>query len=178
MDIGPKIRARRMQMHLTLTELAKRSGLSVAFLSQVERGQTGLTVPSIVKIAEALEVSVNYFLTIQEPDVPVRFSKDYHFFSLDGSKVQLARIGSTSAERALEPVLSIVPPRYESESLKHAGEEFIYVLKGELIIILGKKQHHLQAGDTAHFKSGIRHKWRNPSKQEAHVLWVGTPKLF
>lgn len=176
--MGPKIRARRMQMHLSLTELARRSGLSIAFLSQIERNQAGLTVDSLVKIAQALEVSVSYFLATQEADIPVHFAKDFHYFSLDSSRVQLARAGSMAADRALEPVLSVVPPMYESESLKHAGEEFIYVLKGELVILLGQKQYLLQAGDTAHFKSGIRHKWKNPTPQETHVLWVGTPKLF
>lgn len=178
MNVGPLIRARRMQMDLTLSEVARRSGLSVPFLSQVERGQTGLTVVSLMKIAEALGVSVNYFLDTQEPDVPTRSAKDFHFFTLAESKMRLARIGSMDPERQLEPLLVIFPPKYETESLKHAGEEFLYILRGEIEIRLGRKRYRLMAGDTGHFQSAIRHKWVNPTEDEAHVLWVGTPKHF
>ncbi|MCX7784533.1 MAG: XRE family transcriptional regulator [Meiothermus sp.] len=178
MQVGHLIKSRRLQMKLTLTEVAKRSGLSVPFLSQVERGEAGLSVQSLVKIAEALGVTLNYFLNVPEPDTPIRYAKDFHFFSLVESKTRMARIGSVDPSRQLEPVLSIVPPNYETELIQHAGEEFVYVLKGEIIVKLGRKQYRLSAGDTAHFKSGIRHRWRNPTNQEAHVLWIGTPKLF
>lgn len=178
MNVGPLIRARRMQLHYTLTELARLSGLSVPFLSQVERGQSGITVVSLVKIAEALGVNINYFLQSQEPDAPVRRAGDQHYFSLSESKMRLARIGSVAPDRALEPMLVVFPPRYETEALKHAGEEFIYVLEGKLTVVLGKRKHVLSRGDTAHFKSGQRHQWRNATDEEVRFVWIGTPKLF
>jgi quercetin dioxygenase-like cupin family protein len=165
-------------MKLTLTEVAKRSGLSVPFLSQVERGETGLSLHSLVKIAEALGVTLNYFLNIPEPDTPIRYAKDFRFFSLVDSKTQFARIGSVDPNRQLEPILSIVPAHYETELIKHAGEEFVYVLKGEIIVTLDRKRYHLSAGDTAHFNSGIRHRWQNPTDFETYLLWIGNPKLF
>ena len=178
MNVGPMIRARRMQLHLTLTELAKRSGMSVPFLSQVERGHSGITVVSLVKIAEALGVNANYFLQSDEPDAPVRRAAEQHFFSLAESKMRLARIGSVNPDRALEPLLVIFPPKYQTEALKHAGEEFIYVLEGRLTVVLGKKKHVLTRGDTSHFKSGQRHKWINESDEEVRFIWIGTPKLL
>ncbi len=178
MNVGPLVRARRMQLDITLTELGKRSGLSVPFLSQIERGHTGLTVISLVKISNALGVNANYFLHVDEPDMPIRRSGDHHFFSLAESKMRLARIGSVNPERSLEPILLIFPANYETEALQHAGEEFIYVLQGKITIRLGKKKHVLTKGDTAHFKSAIRHKWINTTDQEAQMIWIGTPKLF
>lgn len=178
MQVGPLIKARRLQMKLTLTEVAKRSGLSVPFLSQVERGDAGLSVVSLVKISEALGVSVSYFLDTSEPDVPMRSARDFHFFTLVESKMKLARIGSVAPDRALEPLLVVFPPKYETEALQHAGEEFLYVLRGEITIRLGRRKYRLFEGDTGHFKSAIRHKWVNPGNTEAQILWIGTPKLF
>lgn len=51
------------------------------------------------------------------------------------------------------------------------------MLRGEIIVKLGRKQYRLSTGDTAHLKSGIRYRWRNPTDHEAQLLWIGTPKF-
>lgn len=68
-----------------------------------------------MKIAEALGVSVNYFLDTQEPDVSTRLTKDFHFFTLVKSKMQLARISSMNPKRQLKPLLLVFLPRSETE---------------------------------------------------------------
>lgn len=178
MDIGFMIRARRLQLHLTLTELAKRSGLSTPFLSQAERGESGLSLSSLVRVAEALGVSLNYFVTTTAQDNQVRTPSELEFFTLDGLPVQYARLGSGDKDRELEALLVVIPPGYSSEPLRHAGEEFFYVLQGELVVHLNGATNRLGPGSTAHFKSGMRHKWRNVGEGEVRLIWVGTPTLF
>jgi quercetin dioxygenase-like cupin family protein len=178
MEVGKMIRARRMQLDLTLVELAKRSGLSSPFLSQVERGVTGLSVTSLKQIAQALEVSMNYFLDTHDHDEQVRSIHDLHYFSINGSSMRYARLGSTAGDRELEPLYVVMPPKHVSEPFKHAGEEFFLVLRGQLTVQIGKKTHLLGPGNSVHYKSGIRHKWRNDGDEEVHLVSVSTPPLF
>lgn len=178
MNIGFMIRARRLQLQMTLTELARRSGLSAPFLSQAERGESGLSLSSLVRVAEALGVSVNYFVATDQQDTQVRAPSDLDFFTLDGLPVRYARLGSHATGRDLEPLLVVIPPNYTSQPLRHAGEEFFYVLQGRLTVHLNGTAHELGPGSTAHFKSGLRHKWRNEGREEVRLIWVGTPTLF
>jgi quercetin dioxygenase-like cupin family protein len=178
MNIADLMCARRMQLRLTLTDVAKRSGLSVPFLSQVEKGQKGLSVSSLKSIADALEVSMNYFLETEDEDEHVHSLDDLHYFGLSGSKVRYARLGSRTKERELEPLFVVIPPGHESELSKHTGEEFFYVLKGELTVQVGKKNYKLGAGNTIHYKSTVRHGWRNEGSEEVQLISVTSMALF
>ena len=179
MEIPELICARRMQLRITLTELSKRTGLSVPFLSQVEKGTKGLSLTSLKSIADGLAVSMNYFLDTHDQDERVRSTDDLHFFSIDGSKVRYARLGSTSKKRELEPLYVVIPPKFDSAEIsKHPGEEFFYVIKGKLTVIVGKKTHYLEPGNTIHYKSGLRHGWRNDSNEEVHLISVTSMSLL
>jgi quercetin dioxygenase-like cupin family protein len=167
-----------MQLDITLTQLAKRAELSAPFLSQVERGESGLSLTSLLRLAEALGVSINYFVAPELGKTPVRSPDDLEYFTLDGSEVRHARLGSLTGDRQLEPLLVIIPPHYESEPFRHAGEEFFYIKQGHLTVCIGTKTYRLGPGYTAHFNSGQRHRWRNDRDEEVHLVWVGTPKLF
>ena len=178
MDIPELICARRMQLRLTLTELSKRSGLSIPFLSQIEKGDKGLSVSSLKRIADALEVSMNYFLDTHEEDERVHSVDNLHYFGINGSKNRYARLGSRDKDRELEPVYVILAPSNPPDPTKHAGEEFIHVLKGRLTVLLGKKRHELSPGDTIHYKSTVRHDWLNESSDEVHLISVNSMRLF
>jgi len=168
-----------MQLRLTLTELSKRTGLSVPFLSQVEKGIKGLSLTSLKSIAEGLDVSMNYFLDTHDQDERVRSIDDLHYFSIDGSKIRYARLGSTSKDRELEPLYVVIPPKFDSTEIsKHPGEEFFFILKGRLTVLVGKKTYHLGPGNTIHYKSGLRHGWRNDGEEEVHLISVNTIPLL
>lgn len=179
MELSELILARRMQLRLTLTELSKRTGLSVPFLSQVEKGIKGLSLTSLKSIAEGLDVSMNYFLDTHDQDERVRSIDDLHYFSIDGSKIRYARLGSTSKDRELEPLYVVIPPKFDSTEIsKHPGEEFFFILKGRLTVLVGKKTYHLGPGNTIHYKSGLRHGWRNDGEEEVHLISVNTISLL
>ena len=80
----------------------------------------------------------------------------------------------------LECHLFRVPPKSGSDgSYAHAGEEFIYMLEGELEIWLDEwESHTLKPGDSFWFESNLGHRWFNPSKAEAVLIWVNTPLTF
>ncbi len=176
--LGKMVQNRRKQLGLTLRSLAQKAGLSAPFLSQIENSTATPSVTSMVKIAQALGVPTSYFLDIASSNTLVHKASDTHFYRLDQSQVRYGRIGSQLPERQLEPLLMIYPPHYASEPMTHSGEEFLFVLQGQMRLTIGTENHLLTVGDSAHFQSGLRHVWRNDSEQELRVLWVGTPALL
>jgi mannose-6-phosphate isomerase-like protein (cupin superfamily) len=79
----------------------------------------------------------------------------------------------------MEPHLfRIAPDAGSGESYSHEGEEFLYVLKGELHIRLDGTQYDLKQGDSFYFESATPHQWRNPGSKETWVIWVNTPPTF
>ena len=178
MDVGKSIRARRRQLDLTLAQLSIRSGLSAAFLSQVERNLAGLSVTSLKQISQGLEVSINYFLAIEEADEPIHSIHSPRFFEIDASKVRYARLGSTTKDREFEPLFVVIPAHFVSETSQHVGEEFIFVIKVQISVQVGSRVHCLKAGETLHYKSNIPHTWRNDYAREVQILTINTPRLL
>jgi mannose-6-phosphate isomerase-like protein (cupin superfamily) len=72
----------------------------------------------------------------------------------------------------------IAPEAGSGESYTHEGEEFLYILRGELQIALENQQYRLKPGDSFYFESATPHKWKNPGRAETWVLWVNTPPTF
>jgi uncharacterized cupin superfamily protein len=79
----------------------------------------------------------------------------------------------------MEPQVVTVEPNCGSEgAYDHVGEEFVFVLQGELELWLGEREYRLSTGDCLYFASTIPHRWRNPGKRTARTLWVNTPPTF
>ena len=92
-----------------------------------------------------------------------------------GVQMELLAWGNT----VMEPHLFRVAPKAGSgESYTHEGEEFLYVLRGELAITLEKEEYRLKTGDSFYFESATPHHWKNPGQKETWVLWVNTPPTF
>jgi quercetin dioxygenase-like cupin family protein len=85
----------------------------------------------------------------------------------------------SAGTKMLEPMIVPVPPSAGSDgSYSHAGEEFIYMLKGALEICLDETATGCQAGHSFWFESNLGHRWFNPSEEEAVLTWVNTPLTF
>jgi len=79
----------------------------------------------------------------------------------------------------LEPLLvTVQPTETVEEPYSHDGEEFAYVLDGELLYIIAGKQYRLRAGDSIYFPATVPHAIHNDAGQPARVLWVLTPRLI
>lgn len=176
--IGKKLNALRKRKGLTLQQLSDGSGLSPAFLSQVEREQTSLSVSSLASIARALEVSPSYFFPPPQRNGTVVRGYDRHPFRMDEAEVIYARLGGSYEGRTLEPLIATYPPGYLSELSSHRGEEFYYVLDGQLVVTLDDDEYVLHANDSMQFSSTLPHRLANPGETPAHVIAVNTPTLL
>lgn len=173
--VGPKIHALRKAKRMTLQQVSDRSGLSVSFLSQVERDLASPTVISLAHIAHALGVAASYFLPPPPSGDTVVRSYDRQPFKLSDGEVVYARLGGDFDGRTLEPILVTYPPRFVSEVFHHDGEEFLYVLQGQIEVYLDDDAYSLHEGDSMHFASKQTHRVENPRDLPAQVVFVNTP---
>ena len=109
----------------------------------------------------------------------VRRVGELQFFGFADSASLFARLTNVSGERQLDAILVRLPAgQPPSEVTTHAGEEFLYVLRGEISLSLEGTTFVLNAGDSAHYESTVPHAWANTASDETVLVWVGTPRLF
>ena len=177
-NIGVLIRSRRRQLQMTLKEIGEKTGLSVAFLSQVERDITSPSLSSLAVIAKALEVKTSYFLDLPDEGGMVTREHERAYFSLKRSAVQYAKITTDFPNSQLNGVINRIPSGFTSEKVSHDGEDLIYVLKGEGFIQVGEEKYQLKAGDSIHYRGDIEHFWGNDGEEEFVWMGVFTQPLF
>ena len=174
---GQTIRARRQELGLTLQALADKSGLSPAFISQVERNQASASMVSLMNLARALDVSVTAFMELPLGEAPVRRSADPQYIEIE-SPVQYIQLSAGMKFQQMDAVLMVIPPGHVFPVDQREGEDFLYVLKGELYTELGSLKETLREGDSTHFNSRTPHTARNLTDKEVVLLYVGTPSVF
>jgi transcriptional regulator with XRE-family HTH domain len=178
-EIFKKIRVLRKKYNMKLKDLSEKTGLSVSFLSQVERGSTSLAIISLKKIADALDVPITDFFendNTQDFTVNVEHQKT---FRIEGSSAQYTRLAGNFSGRSLEPLIVTLDPGLVQDPIfSHPGEEFYYVLQGAVIINVDGKEYLVKTGDSIHFPSHLPHFWQNPLKHTSKILCVLTPVIF
>jgi DNA-binding transcriptional MerR regulator/mannose-6-phosphate isomerase-like protein (cupin superfamily) len=174
--IGVRLRQLRLQRGLTLSTVAKAIGVTATFLSALERTHTSAPVGSLRKLTEYYGSSILDFFDPSEPNTPlVRPDKRKVLEAGPGVRMELLAWGNT----VMEPHLFRITAKTTSgESYKHEGEEFLFVLRGELRMLLDAEEYRLRTGDSFYFDSSTPHRWSNPGRTETWVLWINTPPTF
>jgi len=174
--IGSHLRQLRAKRKLSLALVAQAIGISVGFLSALERSQMSGSVGTLRKLARFYKTNIlDFFDATGASSRQVQPGQRKVLEAGPGVRMELLAWGNT----VMEPHLFRVAPEAGSgDSYTHAGEEFLYVLRGELMITLEKEQYRLKAGDSFYFESATPHHWKNPGRAETWVLWVNTPPTF
>ncbi len=175
--IGPRLRALRLKRNLSLGVVAAATGVSVGFLSAVERSQMSASVGTLRKLARFYNINIlSLFNPSEENPRLVRPVERRVLEAGRGVRMELLAWGNT----VMEPHLFCIAPGAGSgESYAHEGEEFLYILRGQLAISLDQgEEYRLNPGDSFYFESSTPHRWVNPEKKETWVLWVNTPPTF
>src|SRR6266487_4445968 len=171
--IGAHLRQSRSRRRLSLAQVAHSVGISVGFLSALERSQMSGSVGTLRKLARFYKTNIlDFFDASGASSRQVRPTERKVLEAGAGVRMELLAWGNT----VMEPHLFRVAPRAGSgESYAHEGEEFLYVLKGELQIHLRGEKYVLKSGDSFYFESAVPHQWSNPGRSETWILWVNTP---
>ena len=176
MEIGVKIRELRLKNQLTQEELADRCDLTKGYISQLENDANSPSSASLKDIVDCLGCSLTDFFADEREAVV--FTEDDTFIK-ESEGCCIRWLVPTSLKNAMEPILiTLEPGKTNGMDLPHDGEEFGFVLGGEIKLTLGKSVYTCRAGDSFYFRSDKSHAVENGGKETARVLWVSCPPNF
>jgi DNA-binding transcriptional MerR regulator/mannose-6-phosphate isomerase-like protein (cupin superfamily) len=174
---GERLRRLRVRSHKTLKEVATATGLSISFISALERGGSGASVASLRLLAEAYGVTMReLFGADLEQSSPMVRGEERPVMQWDNG-VRFEEMAS--GEKVMDPSYIRVPPSAGSEGFySHNGEEFVFVISGVLFVEL--KDHgifRVGPGDTLYFPSTTQHRWW-AGDEPVEAVYVNTPPTF
>jgi transcriptional regulator with XRE-family HTH domain len=180
LQIGARLRARRLERGLTISEVAKQAGLTAGFISQLERDLTSASISSLYRICTVLDLRMGNLID----DVPfgtvIRREEQTRRSLAVGDAEHL--LLSSGDERRFHVTESHIPPGAtagEEPYTLPADVELVYVVRGALELRVRDETHVLREGDTLTYSPQDPHTWRNPSKTaEAVVLWTALPNPY
>ncbi len=176
---GGRIRELRRKAGLTLQTLADQAGISVGFLSQVERDKATPSLGTLASLASALGVEIDVFVAAPKLADSVTRASQRMRFAIADSSLAYERVSATLPGGTLTSLIVHVPAGYRSEVVSHVGEELIVILDGTIRQTLGDAQLVLHAGDSLHFMGDTPHSFANIGEGPARMLWTGTtPRLI
>jgi len=172
-DLGARIKSLRTDRNWTQDELASRSSLSKSYLSRLEEGERQPSLAAILSIATAFGLPLNELFggshdsgncgIVRAGSDPLRQGNGLYYRPL------------LSGDRAsnLQPIHVIVPAdRTGDELYCHEGEEWMYVIKGSLSLILASARYELSTGDAAHFDARLPHRLAALGGRDAEIILV------
>ncbi|MDR6100208.1 transcriptional regulator with XRE-family HTH domain [Agrobacterium larrymoorei] len=176
--VGVLIRARRRQMKMTLQQLGDASGISVGYLSQVERDHSTPSLGTLAQISRALDVGIEFFIAAPSAEDALTRNGERQKFSVGGSSIIYERIGAEFPGSVLSSFILTIPPGYRSEVVSHEGEEILFMLEGTITLKVDTTVSTISTGDSLHFRGNSPHAWWNDSGAPAKMLSTGTLSIF
>lgn len=200
LSLGVRIKQRRLEIGVSLRELARRTSLTASFISQVENGKTNMSLDSMRHIAESLDVPLFYLLSddfqidtettgteavkkekiIERKYNPVVRSNHRPKVILPDSGVTYEKL-IPDIGRKMEPFCARLAPETGNVArpLREPTEEFIYMLSGSLLIGLESGDYVLMPGDSIYFEGNdLKSLMCNSENEEAVWISVITPPVF
>jgi transcriptional regulator with XRE-family HTH domain len=182
-EIGRRLRELRRRRGLTLQALSGECGVSTGMLSQMERGVSSPSIRTLQRVAEALEVPINWFFSngLPSPGTPawVLRRPDRRRLSL-GSNGVTKELLAPPGDGAIELLYVTIEPDGSSGEIPytHLGEDAGLVLEGSMWLEVNGERCLLGAGDAFRFPSTLPHRFDNPGPGRAVILWAVTPPFY
>lgn len=170
-SLGNELKKIRKGKQMTLQALSDESGLSISFLSQVERGLRTLTFTSLKKISDALEVNINFFFDDEDTSIKKSVKKQkssLEYFSYTSLAGQMKNPDFTPA------IIELSAGESQKVPYTHSGQEFVYVLAGQLEVLIDGAKETLNVGESIHIDSSIAHHWYNDTDEMTVLLLVSS----
>lgn len=178
-SIGSKLRDLRLKNGLTQEELADRAELSKGFISQLENDVTSPSIATLIDILTLLGSSLSEFFSGFDDKAQLVFTPE-DYFEKQTDEVTVKWIVPTAQKNAMEPIITELEAGAATDAdIPHEGEEFGYVLQGEVEITVGDRKARAKAGETFYYPSDRKHYLKNVAKGGvSKVLWISTPPSF
>jgi transcriptional regulator with XRE-family HTH domain len=177
MNLGDKLKQLRLQNDFTQEELADRCELTKGYISQLENDLTSPSIATLVDILSALGTTLQDFFT-EEKEVQVVFKEKDYVEKIDELEIKKWLVVNAQ-KNLLEPLKIFLKPNGSTEEdVPHEGEEFGYVLEGEIVLHLGNKKYVCKKGDTFYYKADKKHYVINTKQKNAVFIWISCPPTF
>jgi len=178
MELGEKLKDLRLSCELTQEELADRCELTKGYISQLENDLTSPSIATLIDILSALGSSLKEFFASDEQEEKITFNKN-EFIEKVTDEYTLNWLVPNAQKNAMEPIHIILKPNSATdEDFPHDGEEFGYVIKGEITLITGKRRLRVKKGETFYYTANKVHQIVNRTEKEAEFIWVSSPPSF
>lgn len=170
-NLGELMKEKRKERGLTLKKVAEKTGFSISFLSQLERGKSSATLQSLKTISRALQVNPGIFFE-EETKGKARqerfqeLAENEHAFTYED-------LAQEMAQPAFNPLRIMLRPGDDGgELFAHDGQEFLYVLTGELTVKIEDETFVLQPNESIMFDTSRPHYWYNYTNDLVTFLCV------
>lgn len=172
--VGEAVRSYRVHRQLRQSDLAEKSGVSVSFISQFERGLTDTSVNTLTKFCSALGITVGELFAPTSDESRVLLREDAQQIDLLGAtKIVYSRPTMPRTDLysvSFPPAGSTGEKRYV-----HGGQtELVVCTRGFVVVELDSVQHVLRVGDSIDFSSEIPHRMVNIGNERAEIVWLIT----
>ncbi|MGN0795386.1 MAG: helix-turn-helix domain-containing protein [Christensenellales bacterium] len=177
MEIGAKIKDLRLKGGLTQEELGDRCELTKGYISQLENELTSPSIATLLDILSALGTTPSEFFSDDGGEQVVFGENDYCEKLTDEQKI--VWLVPNAQKNEMEPIFTEIAPHKVTQSdMPHEGEEFGYVLEGEIYLNIGKREYFVKQGESFYFESKKVHYIENKSDSPAKIIWVSSPPTF
>lgn len=183
-SVGSKIKTIRESKNLSIEEISESSGLSIEQITSIEEGQNLPSLGPLIKIARALGVRLGTFMDDNDSLGPVvcraadrerANSISFSNGATDARKhMEYHPLAQQKTGRHMEPFIIDINPSEEHhyQLSDHEGEEFIYVMEGQVELEYGKEKYVLNAGDSIFYDSIVKHHLHGAPGKSAKILAV------
>jgi transcriptional regulator with XRE-family HTH domain len=179
---GEKIRAVRERRSLTLKDVAERAGVSESLVSQIERNRVSPAIDTLLSLADALDIDLEYLFSDYRKDRSVRVVRpnERSSFTRPGGVryEKLAQLdGEGSGRHGIEAYLITLEKGAKTGGTEygHPGYELGIVQEGSAVLKVGAKDYALEAGDSVTFRADAPHLLSNVGDSALRVVWIITP---
>lgn len=180
LSVGARVKAIRQKQALSILDVSQRTGFSELTIAQIEAGEILPPLGDLVKLARALEMKMGYLLVQGEskPYTVVRKKNRKPISRYSSQKTirygySYESLAPEKRERNMEPFLVTLEPTSQDEPPStHDGEEFIFVLEGEIEVLLGENRELLAPEDSIYYDSSLPHRVRALGDQNARIVAV------
>lgn len=178
MKIGKRIKELRSLYNLTQEELANRVELTKGYISQLENDLTEPSVSTLEDIVLALGTNLSDFFKEEKDKDQVVFKKEDYFVK-ENPNYTITWLVTNSQKNEMEPIIVEIRPNQSTDlDYPHEGQEFGYVLDGEVLLYIDKKAYRLKKGESFYFDCTKDHYLKNVKDKICKVIWVSSPPNF
>ena len=168
--VGPRLRQLRLERDATLADLSAETGISVSTLSRLESGGRKPTLELLLALAKAHGVALDELVDAPETDPRVR--------TRPVKRHGVTFLPLTRRPGGLQAFKQILPPRPDARPTPqtHEGYEWLYVLSGQLRLVLGGRDLMLKPGEVVEFDTRTPHWIGNPGPEPTEALAIYGPQ--